>query len=117
MTDLLDRLAQLPEDRRVQFLHKLKAALAGEHARPVVLARRERGARVPATYPQEQLWFLDRLVPGQARNNLAGLFRLRGQLDVSALRRALAEIIRRHEALRATFCALDGRPVQVIAPS
>jgi len=43
--------------------------------------------------------------------------RLRGAPDVGALERALGEIVRRHEALRTVFREVDGRPVQVIAPS
>ena len=33
------------------------------------------------------------------------------------LERCLAELVRRHEVLRTTFAAPEGRPVQVIAPS
>ena len=38
-------------------------------------------------------------------------------LDVAALRRSLAEIVRRHEALRTTFAVAMGQPVQRIEPS
>ena len=32
------------------------------------------------------------------------------------LKKSLAEIVRRHEALRTTFSIVEGEPVQVIAP-
>ena len=34
-----------------------------------------------------------------------------------ALERSLNEVVRRHEILRTTFIAIDGTPVQVIAPA
>jgi len=40
---------------------------------------------------------------------------VRGDLDTAALARAVAAIVRRHEALRTAFPDLDGRPVQEIA--
>ncbi len=42
---------------------------------------------------------------------------LRGPLSVGALQRALTEIARRHEALRTTFVATDGQPLQVVSPA
>ncbi|HZI57394.1 MAG TPA: amino acid adenylation domain-containing protein, partial [Verrucomicrobiae bacterium] len=42
--------------------------------------------------------------------------RLRGDLDVAALRSAINEIIARHEVLRTCFTQIDGEPVQVIVP-
>ena len=41
--------------------------------------------------------------------------RLRGQLHKGALQRALDRIVERHEALRTTFTAIEGVPVQRIA--
>ncbi len=49
--------------------------------------------------------------------NIPVAVRLVGALDADALKRSLDEIVRRHEVLRTTFAAVDGRPVQVIAPS
>ena len=40
-----------------------------------------------------------------------------GDLDVNALKGALEETLRRHEALRTSFVIVDGRPVQVVAPN
>src|SRR5262249_27477629 len=48
--------------------------------------------------------------------HIAGGLRLVGNLDRTALRRALDRIVARHEALRTTFSQIEGRPVQVIGP-
>jgi amino acid adenylation domain-containing protein len=71
---------------------------------------------VPLSFSQEALWFLDQLAPGQPTFNVTGAVRITGPLDIDALSKSFAEIIRRHEALRTTFAAIDGRPVQIIAP-
>jgi amino acid adenylation domain-containing protein/non-ribosomal peptide synthase protein (TIGR01720 family) len=88
--------------------------------------REEEGAVVPPirhvpreqvlrlSFAQERLWFLDQLEPDRASYNIPAAIRLTGALDVSALERALATIYRRHEVLRTTFTAEDGRPRQVI---
>jgi amino acid adenylation domain-containing protein len=71
--------------------------------------------REALSYAQQRLWFLDQLTPGSAAYNVASAMRLRGILDVSALTRALNEIISRHEALRTTFEVAESEPVQIIA--
>src|SRR5439155_9133120 len=45
----------------------------------------------------------------------AGL-RLRGDLEIPVLERALLEIVRRHDVLRTHLSVEDGRPVQVTDP-
>jgi amino acid adenylation domain-containing protein len=76
-----------------------------------------RNDALPLSFAQQRLWFLDQLVPENPFYNLPAAVRLRGQLNVMALHRSLNEIVRRHEALRTTFVAQDGRAVQVIAPA
>jgi len=72
---------------------------------------------LPLSFAQERLWFLDQLEPDSPVYVIPFLARLHGRLSVTALERALTEILRRHEALRTVFAlARDGRPSQVIRP-
>jgi amino acid adenylation domain-containing protein len=71
----------------------------------------------PLSLAQEQLWFIDEFHHGLPAHNVPYLIRLRGDLDVSALERALTALIARHEPLRTRLVAgQDGHPVQVIDP-
>ncbi len=83
------------------------------------LARqKERAARsFPLSFAQQRLWFLDRLEPGNHTHNVFRAITWSGPLDVEALRRALSEVVRRHEALRTVFPEIDGEPRQKIAPA
>src|SRR6185295_14888687 len=62
------------------------------------------------------LWFTHQLFPDSAAFNVPAAIRLEGPLNVQAIRRSLAEIIRRHEVLRTTFMLVKDEPVQVIDP-
>ena len=67
------------------------------------------------SFAQQRMWFLDQLEPHSPLYNIPVAWRLRGDLDISALERALNEIIRRHETLRTAFAPVDGSPVPVVA--
>ncbi|MFD0201595.1 MULTISPECIES: non-ribosomal peptide synthetase [Saccharothrix] len=87
-----------------------------------LLAQRLRArAAAPTAYPlsfgQQRLWFLDRFSPGSAVYNVPVALRLRGALDVAALRRALDVLVNRHASLRTTFPDSGGEPVQLVAPT
>jgi amino acid adenylation domain-containing protein/non-ribosomal peptide synthase protein (TIGR01720 family) len=71
---------------------------------------------LPLSFAQQRLWFLHQWDPASAAYNTLAPIHLSGTLHETALARALAEIVRRHEALRTTFLAVDGSPVQVIHP-
>ena len=71
----------------------------------------------PMSFGQQRMWFLDQFQPGSPFYNIPSAIRLTGELNVAALRRALNEIVGRHEALRTTFAVVDGEPSQLIAPS
>src|ERR1041384_7433244 len=74
-----------------------------------------RPERLPLSYAQERLWFIDQLQSKSAAYNLPLAVRLRGALNLEALRRSLQRVIERHESLRTTFVMEDEEPSQVIA--
>nr|QEO74443.1 phosphopantetheine-binding domain-containing pro [uncultured bacterium] len=78
------------------------------------IPRADRAGELPLSFAQERLWFLDRLEPASAAYNIPAALRIRGALDTAALQRAVDAVVRRHEPLRTTFAARDGRPVQVV---
>ncbi|HET6676075.1 MAG TPA: amino acid adenylation domain-containing protein, partial [Nitrospiraceae bacterium] len=66
------------------------------------------------SFAQERMWFLYRMAPDSSAYNIPASVRLQGPLNKDALRRSVAELVRRHESLRTTFRELEGRPVQII---
>ncbi|WP_165227153.1 non-ribosomal peptide synthetase [Aquisphaera insulae] len=96
---------------------RVEAELSGGHRAdesPIERLPRD-GSPLPASFAQQRLWYLDQVHPGDISYNIPMAVRLRGELDASALARAVSEIVRRHEPLRTTFEARDGMPLQRIA--
>ncbi|WP_199443117.1 non-ribosomal peptide synthase/polyketide synthase [Umezawaea beigongshangensis] len=75
-----------------------------------------RGGPLPLSFAQQRLWFLDEFDPGSTEYVSPTALRLRGELDADALDRALTALVERHETLRTTFDAVEGRGVQVVGP-
>ena len=71
---------------------------------------------VPVSAVQRRLWFFDQLEPDTWFYNVPVTLALDGPLDVRALERSLAEIVRRHDTLRTTIVARLDEPRQVVAP-
>ena len=88
--------------------------MAATGALGVSIPRRPPSDPCRASFSQERLWFLDQMEPGNPAYNVFRGVVLRGPLDVPALERTLAEIVRRHEVLRTTFSVVDGLLVQQI---
>lgn len=107
---LAQRLAHLPQQRK-EVLHRLMK----QAERSGALGPRLSNVPVPLSYAQQRLWLLDRLRPGNSAYNEANFLRFPYAVDADALRRAVAEIVRRHEALRTSFPIVDHEPVQQIA--
>src|ERR1043165_215692 len=78
------------------------------------IRRRKESGPAPLSFAQQRMWFLDQLEPESPLYNIHMGVELSGPLNVSVLQRSIAEILRRHEALRTTFTVIDNRPVQVI---
>src|SRR5579871_136956 len=78
---------------------------------PIVPTSRD--GNLPLSFAQQRLWFLGMEGAGAAYHIPFGLH-LKGDLNCTALRRALDRIVVRHEVLRTTFAFRDGEPVQEI---
>jgi alpha-ketoglutarate-dependent taurine dioxygenase len=115
MSDLARRIAELsPAQRAVLEARLLRTSRAAQSQHD--LARRRPQDPLLPSFSQQRLWFLERLTPHTPTYNVADAMRLRGPLDVPALRQALEAVIGRHEVLRTTFAERDGLPVPVVAP-
>jgi amino acid adenylation domain-containing protein/non-ribosomal peptide synthase protein (TIGR01720 family) len=104
-------------ERLVAHKPALLELLRGGPAASQALVPAARPERLPLSFAQQRLWFLDRVGSGAAYN-MPSYRRLVGDLDARALERALGELIRRHESLRTTFHTDgDGEPFQRVAPA
>ncbi|ACR31379.1 non-ribosomal peptide synthetase [Burkholderia glumae] len=105
----------LPPEKRAVFRGRLRERGIDAARLPIVpFPGAER--RFPLSHAQERLWFLWRLDPASAAYNVTGAVRLRGPLDVAALRAALDRVVQAHESLRQRFEEVDGVPYQSAGP-
>ncbi|MEU0957839.1 condensation domain-containing protein, partial [Streptomyces niveus] len=77
----------------------------------------DRPDRLPLSYAQRRLWFLDALGEQGTAYNVPLSVRIDGELDTDGLRAAFGDLVGRHEVLRTVFGSEHGQPYQtVLAP-
>ncbi|MBV9772397.1 MAG: amino acid adenylation domain-containing protein, partial [Gemmatimonadetes bacterium] len=103
-------------ERRI-LLQRMMQERTGAKGAQQQIRRRTGDGPVPLSFSQQRLWFIDRFEPGSPAYNIPVALRLHGELDTRILGRALAEVVRRHEALRTVFRVEGEDPVQVILPA
>jgi len=97
-------LARLIEREKLK-----KEGIAEKEIKPV-----PRDRELPLSFAQQRLWFIDQLEPGDPSYNIPTAFKIKGDFDPGIFKECIQTLVRRHESLRTTFDARDGKPFQVI---
>ncbi|ASS75413.1 hypothetical protein CIG75_10705 [Tumebacillus algifaecis] len=100
-----------------EFSEKLECLLEleAERERLHAIVPISRVGQLPLSSAQQRLWMLEQINPQSAFYNIPHALRLRGPLDVEALKHSLQAIWERHEVLRTTYLEQDGQAVQQVA--
>jgi amino acid adenylation domain-containing protein len=70
--------------------------------------------QLPLSFAQQRLWFLDQLQPNTANYNVPTAVRIKGFLNIQALKNSLEAIVERHEVLRTVYQSAGEAPIQII---
>ncbi|MFD8979786.1 amino acid adenylation domain-containing protein [Streptomyces sp. NPDC059564] len=100
-------LAPTPAELAVRLARE--AAPAG---RPALVPVTDRPERIPLSYAQRRLWFVDQLEGPSRSYTIPFALRLERPLEPAVLADALADVAGRHEVLRTVYPAVDGQPYQ-----
>ncbi len=104
------RVARLTPQQRELLLRRLRESAPEVASVESIPRRSDPGAAVALSPAQRRLWFFERLQPGTGAYNLYAHTRLRGPLDVDAVRASIVELAARHDALRMVFSEESGEP-------
>ncbi|CAI8793950.1 Linear gramicidin synthase subunit D [Pseudomonas sp. IT-P74] len=104
-------LRSLFEHPRLEDFAAQVQALQHSCERPALVADTS-GERQPLSFAQQRLWFLWNLEPDSSMYNMPGALRLRGELNLDALRQTFETLVQRHAVLRTTFYEEDGQTWQ-----
>jgi surfactin family lipopeptide synthetase A len=107
-----DMSAQNSNDKQALIRKYLQSRTSHRAESAPAIPRRGASGPAPLSFAQEQIWLHCQFAK-DLYNESVTVYR-RGPLDVPALRRSLAEMIRRHEAWRTSFKVIDGQPVQIV---
>lgn len=114
MVELPDRLSRLPAQDLERLVERLRVKRG---AGPDSIPRRASDAPAVLSFSQQQLWFLTQMESDSAAYNIPLALRIKGSLNVDALRASLQEIVQRHEVLRTLIINNAGSPAANIVQS
>ncbi|WP_256875073.1 condensation domain-containing protein [Nostoc sp. C052] len=114
---LTPTLRQEIAKRKTEIISLLQEAKQLKVSEQLSIQRVPRDGKLPLSFAQQRLWFVQQLSLESDSYNMLEALRLDGSLNVVALEQSLSELIRRHEVLRTTFPSVDGNPIQHIAPA
>jgi amino acid adenylation domain-containing protein len=112
-TELASRISGLSPEKQALLARKLAARASQSVGHADRIEPRGDHSPAPLSHAQELLWLYEQMTAGTAAYNVPMARRVRGPLDLDALRGALDVLVARHESLRTSIVEIDGEPRQV----
>ena len=105
------------KDEITQFLYSQREAIQESESalQPIQPINRDDFDKLPLSYAQERLWFIDKL-DGSVAYNMPSVLKFKGTLDLEVLEYAFNAIVNRHDVLRTVFKSEEGQPYQEVLP-
>ena len=88
--------------------------LQSVEVKQTAIVKADRQGKLPLSFAQQRLWFLDQMDGGGSQYNMPGSMRFKGQFDETIVEQAFARIVERHEPLRTIFAKSDDGAEQII---
>jgi len=107
---------ELSDARQALLQRYRRGGMARRHTNATAIPRRKASGAAPLSYGQQQVYLHSQLAGKFLIYNEPVTIHRYGELDVAALERSFAEIVRRHEAWRTTFDWDGDQPVQIVQP-
>ena len=109
-----ERISRLTPAQREMLQKRLRGE--GPRSESKSALKRRPTPDYPLTAEQEHLWLLHQVDPNVYYFNHTHAYRLKGDLNIDAVERAINEMVRRHENFRTSLPEIDGKPRAVVAP-
>jgi len=88
--------------------------LKSEGLHEPAIIKTSRSEKLPLSFAQQRLWFLDQLEPGSPFYNIPSAYKITGKLNIPVLKQSLEQMVERHEILRTFFKSEEGKAFQLI---
>ncbi|OBP16327.1 hypothetical protein A5320_02650 [Rheinheimera sp. SA_1] len=115
--ELQEKLSALSPKEQALLLQRFKERSLSSAMSGIQPCQHDATEPVAVSFAQQGLWFMEQMEGASHKYNMASAYHLKGALDCEALRRALAAIYQRHNALRTVFFEVSGEPRQLVQQS
>ncbi|SEB35211.1 amino acid adenylation domain-containing protein [Tenacibaculum sp. MAR_2009_124] len=114
-SELLQKIKENKPDI-IEYIQNLRSKNKTSSLKKITPYDRETITKVPLSFGQERLWFVDSLQGSQAYH-MPFVLRFDGELDASLIEQSFRYIINRHEVLRTNILSEDGVGYQKVVRS
>ena len=111
---IAERFASLNVEQRRKVYQKIKREGLAVGQFPILKRIDSLRSLCPVSYAQIRQWFLWQFDPASTAYHISGALRLKGELDVAALKASFEFLVARHESLRTVFSGGEGGQVEQV---